>query len=271
MGYCQMMGLIDFMYKGEVSVAQEDLNNFLVVAEELQIKGLTQNNSDQRNTTMPISSKSKRSNTAHFNSRTSAHQPNQQNLNKVNQSSASENSDDIQEIVPVKKEVYHEETEVDSALVNVDDNYTEYDQDFVQYDEQGNYEGNIVPEDGGKDTIIDALTSVIISKIEAEAGPSVSNTKIKLSRSFIHDEFLSSSIMKGEKEAIMSQCKHCSSILTGKNSTSMKNHMRVKHPAIYQRVQEKDEAAKNELRDGLAAFHNSNTPDTELNLLMEPS
>ena len=36
--HSQMMGLIDFMYKGEVSVAQEDLNNFLVVAEELQIK-----------------------------------------------------------------------------------------------------------------------------------------------------------------------------------------------------------------------------------------
>merc|ERR1712198_275614 len=63
--HSQMMGLIDFMYKGEVSVAQEDLNNFLVVAEELQIKGLTQNNSENKNTSTsaPLSSKSKRQNT----------------------------------------------------------------------------------------------------------------------------------------------------------------------------------------------------------------
>jgi hypothetical protein len=31
------------MYKGEVNVAQEDLNSFLSVAEDLKVKGLTQN------------------------------------------------------------------------------------------------------------------------------------------------------------------------------------------------------------------------------------
>ena len=35
------------MYHGEVNVAQEDLNNFLQVAEELKVKGLTQNGSEQ--------------------------------------------------------------------------------------------------------------------------------------------------------------------------------------------------------------------------------
>ena len=38
--------MLEFAYTGEVNVAQEDLNNFLAVAEELKIKGLTQNNSE---------------------------------------------------------------------------------------------------------------------------------------------------------------------------------------------------------------------------------
>jgi len=39
--YCDLSSVLDFMYHGEVNVAQEDLNSFLAVAEELQIKGLT--------------------------------------------------------------------------------------------------------------------------------------------------------------------------------------------------------------------------------------
>ena len=38
--------VLDFMYHGEVNVAQDDLNTFLGVAEDLQIKGLTQQSKD---------------------------------------------------------------------------------------------------------------------------------------------------------------------------------------------------------------------------------
>jgi hypothetical protein len=43
--YNDLLSVLDFMYHGEVNVCQEDLNSFLAVAEELQIKGLT--NKDQ--------------------------------------------------------------------------------------------------------------------------------------------------------------------------------------------------------------------------------
>ena len=36
------------MYHGEVNVAQEDLNSFLAVAEDLKVKGLTENNAASR-------------------------------------------------------------------------------------------------------------------------------------------------------------------------------------------------------------------------------
>jgi len=40
-----MESVLNFMYHGEVNVAQDDLNSFLQVAEDLRVKGLTQNNS----------------------------------------------------------------------------------------------------------------------------------------------------------------------------------------------------------------------------------
>jgi len=42
--YSDLLSVLNFMYHGEVNVAQEDLNSFLAVAEEMKVKGLTQNN-----------------------------------------------------------------------------------------------------------------------------------------------------------------------------------------------------------------------------------
>jgi len=43
--YSDLQSVLNFMYHGEVNVAQEELNSFLAVAEELSVKGLTQNQS----------------------------------------------------------------------------------------------------------------------------------------------------------------------------------------------------------------------------------
>jgi hypothetical protein len=40
--YKDLESVLSFMYHGEVNVAQDQLNSFLMVAEELQVKGLTQ-------------------------------------------------------------------------------------------------------------------------------------------------------------------------------------------------------------------------------------
>merc|ERR1712002_1387213 len=44
--YADLLSVLNFMYHGEVNVAQEELNSFLAVAEDLKVKGLTQNNSE---------------------------------------------------------------------------------------------------------------------------------------------------------------------------------------------------------------------------------
>ena len=43
--FTDLQSVLAFMYHGEVNVAQEELNSFLAIAEELEVKGLTQANS----------------------------------------------------------------------------------------------------------------------------------------------------------------------------------------------------------------------------------
>ena len=51
--YQEMLSVLNFMYQGEVNVAQEELNSFLAVAEDLRVKGLTQSNSGSKSSSSP--------------------------------------------------------------------------------------------------------------------------------------------------------------------------------------------------------------------------
>jgi len=48
--YADILAVLNFMYHGEVNVAQEELNSFLAVAEDLKVKGLTQSQSETETT-----------------------------------------------------------------------------------------------------------------------------------------------------------------------------------------------------------------------------
>jgi len=57
--YQDLISVLNFMYNGEVNVAQEELNSFLSVAEDLRVRGLTQENSSA------VTQKSSRGQEAH--------------------------------------------------------------------------------------------------------------------------------------------------------------------------------------------------------------
>ena len=51
--YSDLLPVLDFIYQGETSVAQEDLTRFMALAEELKLKGLTNDSQSDQNLELP--------------------------------------------------------------------------------------------------------------------------------------------------------------------------------------------------------------------------
>jgi len=101
----ELASVLNFMYMGEVNVAQEELNSFLSVAEELRVKGLTQNNSEGAKSESKSTSRSREPperDVAPPPAKKMRHVQPQPPPAPV--APMSSNDDDIQEVVPVKSE-----------------------------------------------------------------------------------------------------------------------------------------------------------------------
>jgi len=163
--YVDLVSVLNFMYHGEVNVAQEELNSFLAVAEDLKIKGLTQNNSDSKPR----------------NIRTDLPKPHVKDppvqavlpkrprpLPQVPRAPASstnsyqQEDDDVQEVVPVKSEPISipADTANNSYSAMVEKSYTSDTTQLAQEgivadpnmeygEEYGDYEENYVGQEGG--------------------------------------------------------------------------------------------------------------------------
>jgi len=161
--YKDILSVLNFMYMGEVNVAQEELNTFLSVAEDLRVKGLTQNNSSSESQT-PNDPKKETPNVIRprdIPNQITAPPPKRPrppaatpHLSGSMQQSFRAEDDDIQEVVPVKSEprdpaplsvapveqpqVYHHNTQEpvvdDQGTVALDD-YADEIYDYGQYGE----------------------------------------------------------------------------------------------------------------------------------------
>ena len=118
--------VLNFMYHGEVNVAQEDLNSFLAVAEELKVKGLTQKNDNETKTVKHTET-----------SRPAAVSNGSRKYNSKSTSVAHAKTqvredDDIQEVLPIKTEPTSV-MEVDTGVVAMPQEQQEV------YEETGEY------------------------------------------------------------------------------------------------------------------------------------
>ena len=151
--YKELENVLNFMYQGEVNVAQEDLNTFLSVAEELQVKGLTQgNNGSGQQSSKPAAPKSEPYKPSASRNdvppvkkprlSTPAAQPSYQAMD-----------DDIQEVVPVKAEPgsaamapVMDSTGYGAAdqsgAVALEETYAEDNYDYGGYDAEGYDDGS---------------------------------------------------------------------------------------------------------------------------------
>jgi len=180
--YTDLQSVLNFMYHGEVNVAQEELNSFLAVAEDLRVKGLTQNQGGggsvaRRPKSPPVIKPSVRPPDRETHpppKRPRPADPLRNNINNIpSQISHSQaaDDDDIQEVVPVKSEprdpvplppspmvsstpIYHAPSPVIStpqpshSLAPVDDQTLAYQdesyEDYGQYETDQSYDGSMV-------------------------------------------------------------------------------------------------------------------------------
>jgi len=146
--YSELLSVLNFMYHGEVNVAQEELNDFLSIAEELRVKGLTQGSGGgQQGTKRPKSPPSSSKPIV-----PSAKRPRPPDPIKQPQISAPVDvDDDIQEVLPVKTEpgASSSMTPSDGHLVQAQGGHlATYDEEgygeYSQFEEQQEFDGSMV-------------------------------------------------------------------------------------------------------------------------------
>ena len=156
--YKELVCVLNFMYQGEVNVAQEELNTFLAVAEDLKVKGLTQGNSSSDNKTK---SEPKSMAPRSVSEQPSAKRPRPAPVQSYQPSAAGGRAedDDIQEVVPVKAEPggaalaptldntgYQAVDQ--SGAVALEETYNEDNYDYGGYEEYDDGSGMIDPNTG---------------------------------------------------------------------------------------------------------------------------
>ena len=232
--YKDLVSVLNFMYMGEVNVAQDDLNQFLAVAEDLRVKGLTQGGGSSDN-----SSKSKSEPSKYPRPRESqlpSEPPSKRPRAVVPEVPSYE--DEIQEVLPVKSEpgsaptagASHYDVSQDQNQVALDDQYDES-YDYGQYGEGEGYDdgsGVIDPNTGlplqttdGNKEALEEIVKTLISPVIGGGWMCVRCGKMTKKKQHIRQH------AETHVVGFTNVCPFCSKEF--KTSNVLKNHISTKH------------------------------------------
>merc|ERR1719167_1817446 len=247
------------MYHGEVNVAQEELNTFLAVAEDLKVKGLTQNGSDKSSNKMdPLSAPRARQ----------REPPERGEGNTVKRAKLSPqfpsgptgkpsfqnvDDDDIQEVLPVKSEPVSSDSVPQTTSANNDqayaslghpagivadpnmDNtmYSEEYGDYANYEDgpDANYDGSMMAgaatADGNKD-----LEQLISDSLVQNVTPDGHNIWCcnQCGKESKHKRVMRSHVETHFPGCFTIACTICGKV--AKNKDSLRGHMRKYHKEV---------------------------------------
>jgi len=236
----EIQSVLNFMYHGEANIAQDDLNNFLAVAEDLKVKGLTQGNSDSSANNSSSRSKVEPSKPAKDRTSSTFRKP----VAAQSSSVSAMEDDDIQEVasVPIKQEMetiktqpgaaagYQNYTEVgDTALTTAGAEYGE-EQYYEEYDESYN-------EDYGA---------------QGTMGTVDKGYRVELSHDQL-DEFINQNILNDNSKWLCIICNMSSSL-----RNNVRSHIEAKHvsmPPFICALCSKPAKTKDSLRKHMATYH----------------
>jgi len=228
--YKELLAVLNFMYMGEVNVAQEELNSFLAVAEDLRVKGLTQNNSDSSSDSKPKAEPKQSARSRDPPERESSGPPPKRPRPvaapappppSARQSTFED--DDIQEVVPVKSEPREPATPSSTALTST--SQSEYHQDNNIVVDQG--EGAVALEESYQDESYD-YGNYEEGYDDGSGGMIDPNTGMPLAAGADGNKDIENQMVQifdGERKAW--QCTVCSYVT--KNKTHMAEHIDAKH------------------------------------------
>jgi len=251
--YVDLVSVLNFMYHGEVNVAQEELNSFLAVAEDLKVKGLTQTNPDNKT----IGNREQKNKTISQNPpeppdtvpQPKRSRPPPQQLGPPGVPKYNQPDQDIQDVVPVKSEPVsmppepvrvQEQEQVYTAVQHVDmveqgGGMVEYGEDYGEYADYEQADGNFdgmgmagAAQDGNKeldDLIAGALSRDQVTKEwHCNYCPKAHKDKARITR---HVEV--------HFPGYSQQCPYCGKELVSRNS--LRNHISDVHTKQQNRIQ----------------------------------
>jgi len=240
--YADLLAVLNFMYHGEVNVAQEELNSFLAVAEDLRVKGLTQNNSSSSETKTSSNPPPPKPRPREPPERIDAGPPpkrprpppppthhapsSSQDNNRQSFHANNDDDDDIQEVVPVKSEpVSHTETNNTVAMAPPEEPY-----------DGGPGHGAVVDPGADNSSMYGGDDYGDYGQYGSEADGSFDGTMMDASmagsasadgnKAYVREMIWSKIVKLGTG---IYQCADCGITKTSSSLTALKNHVEAKH------------------------------------------